>query len=97
MNVFYILDLLFLKNPEHLVKSLNISFSKESFETKISASGGPWNDFSLDGVCSQIHVILGVLGMEKFENHSSSSSSSSNSNMLSRYKWVKHYSGVNVQ
>ena len=49
MNVFYILDLLFLKNREHLVKSLNIYFSKESFVTQISASGGPWNDFSLDG------------------------------------------------
>ena len=48
MNVFDILAMLFLKNL-YLVKSLNIYFSKESFETQISASGGPWNDFSLDG------------------------------------------------
>ena len=49
MNVFYILDLLFLKNREHLFKSLNIYFSKESSVTEISVSGRPWNDLFLDG------------------------------------------------
>jgi len=69
MNVFYILDLLFLNTREHLFKSLNIYFSKGSFVTEISVSGRPWNDIFLDGVCGQIHVMLGVLDMEKFENH----------------------------
>ena len=65
-----ILDLLFLKNSEHLFKSLNIYFSKESSVTQISVSGRPRNDLFLDeGLRPQIHVILGVLDMEKFENH----------------------------
>ena len=45
------LDLLFLKNLEHLFKSLNrsIYFSNESSVTESSVSGRPWNDLFLDG------------------------------------------------
>ena len=49
MNVFCVLDLLFLKNHEHLFKSLNLYFSNESSVTEISVSGRPWNDLFLDG------------------------------------------------
>ena len=59
------LDLLFFKDREHLLKSLNIYFSKESSVTQISVSGRPWNDLFLDGgFFRQIHVILGVLDMK---------------------------------
>ena len=49
MNVFYMLDLLFLNNREHSFKYLSIYFSKESSVTHISVSGRPWNDLFLEG------------------------------------------------
>ena len=59
----------FLRNREHLFKSLNIYFSKEHFVNEISLSGRPWNNYFLMGVCGQIHVMWGVLDMEKFDSH----------------------------
>ena len=65
-----LVDLLFLKNLENLSKSLNIYFSKQTFVTQISASGGvPGTTYFEMGVHGQIHVTLGVLDMKRFENH----------------------------
>ena len=66
MNVLYILDLLFLKNHEDLFKYLSrpIYFSKETFVTQISASGGPWNISFLDEDPQPNTCNFGVLDTE---------------------------------
>ena len=63
-------DLPFLKNRKNLSKSLNKYFSKQTFVTQISPSCGvPGTTYFEMGVRGQMHVILGVLDVKKFENH----------------------------
>ena len=61
---------IYLKNHDIFEKSLNIYFSKQTFVTQISASGGSLEQHILRrGSAAKIHVTLGVLDMKKFENH----------------------------